>query len=93
MSAGAWARGKPWPRAGLECDAAAVECSISGGVRGHAALQALEQFAAARRVSHARGEWSSAAAPRGRRDGAATALAADARRGPRLDEPAAGRRG
>ena len=25
----------------LECNAAAVECSISGGVRGHAALQAL----------------------------------------------------
>ena len=32
----------------LECNAAAVECSISGGVRGHAALQALEHF-----VSHA----------------------------------------
>ena len=31
----------------LECDAAAVECSISGAVRGHAALQALEHFAAA----------------------------------------------
>ena len=28
----------------LECSAAAVECSISGAVRGHAALQALEQF-------------------------------------------------
>ena len=27
----------------LECNAAAVECSISGGVRGHAALQALER--------------------------------------------------
>ena len=47
----------------LECNAAAVECSISGAVRGHAALQALEQFAAARQASHARGEWSSAAAP------------------------------
>ena len=47
----------------LECNAAAVECSISGAVRGHAALQALEHFAAARQASHARGEWSSAAAP------------------------------
>ena len=47
----------------LECNAAAVECSISAAVRGHAALQALEQFAAARQASHARGEWSSAAAP------------------------------
>ena len=47
----------------LECNARAVECSISGAVRGHAALQALEQFAAARQASHARGEWSSAAAP------------------------------
>merc|ERR1711965_253386 len=47
----------------LECNAAAVECSISGAVRGHAALQALEQFAASRQASHARGEWSSAAAP------------------------------
>ena len=74
----------------LECNAAAVECSISGGVRGHAALQALEQFAAARQASHARGEWSSAAAP------LADAATARPRRWPltpdedrRLDEPAA----
>jgi hypothetical protein len=74
----------------LECNAAAVECSISGAVRGHAALQALEQFAAARQASHARGEWSSAAAP------LADAATARPRRWPltpaedqRLDEPAA----
>ena len=74
----------------LECNAAAVECSISGAVRGHAALQALEHFAAARQASHARGEWSSAAAP------LADAATARPRRWPltpdedrRLDEPAA----
>ena len=74
----------------LECDAAAVECSISGAVRGHAALQALELFAAARQATHARGEWSSAAAP------LADAATARPRRWPltpeedrRLDEPAA----
>merc|ERR1711965_142890 len=73
----------------LECNAAAVECSIRGAVRGHAALQALEQFAASRQASHARGEWSSAAAP------LADAATARPRRWPltpdedrRLDEPA-----
>ena len=57
----------------LECNAAAVECSISGGVRGHAALQALEQFAAApgiprqRRVVVRGGATADAATARPRR--------------------------